>query len=199
MLNPVHTLSLSLSLSLSRTHTHTYIYIYIYMIGVVRHVKSSRLFNARTYIYIYIYSACVVGVLCCIKPNGLFNAKTYIYIPACVVGVLSRIKPNGLFNAKSYIYIYIYNNENCHPQRGWFVVSQLFDVARHAGRFRLRSKPAYIYARLRIIPLSHIGNIHQFWNYNVFCISFRLFTFCSLGYRSAWFVRRALLNAVGSC
>ena len=36
-----------------------------------------------------------------------------------------------------YIYIYIY----CHPQSDSFVVSQLFSVARHAGRLKLGSKP----------------------------------------------------------
>ena len=42
-----------------------------------------------------------------------------------------------------------------------------------------------------ILPLSHFGNLRQFWNNNAFCISFRLFTFCATRYRSAQFVRRA--------
>ena len=37
-----------------------------------------------------------------------------------------------------YIYIYIY----CHPQKDGFVASQLFGVARPAGRFKLGAKPA---------------------------------------------------------
>ena len=36
-----------------------------------------------------------------------------------------------------YIYIYIYS----HPQTDCFVLSQLFSVARHAGFFKLGSKP----------------------------------------------------------
>ena len=35
-----------------------------------------------------------------------------------------------------------------------FGVSQLFSVARHVGRLKLRSKPAQLYVRLRIILLS---------------------------------------------
>ena len=47
-------------------------------------------------------------------------------------------------------YIYIYS----HPQTDCFVVSQLFSVARHGGRLNPRSKPAQLYVRLCIIPLS---------------------------------------------
>ena len=50
-----------------------------------------------------------------------------------------------------YIYIYIY----CHPQTDCFVVSQLFSVVRHIGCFKLGLKPAQLYIRLSIIPLSH--------------------------------------------
>ena len=38
-----------------------------------------------------------------------------------------------------YIYIYIYL---CHPQTDFFVVSQLFSVARHVGRLKPRLKPS---------------------------------------------------------
>ena len=48
-------------------------------------------------------------------------------------------------------YVHIY----CHPQTDCFVVSQLFSVARHAGRFKLGSKPAQLYVRLSILQLSH--------------------------------------------
>ena len=50
-----------------------------------------------------------------------------------------------------YIYIYIYS----HLQRDCFVVSQRTNVARHAGRFKLGSKPAQLNVKLSIIPLSH--------------------------------------------
>ena len=36
-----------------------------------------------------------------------------------------------------------------------FVVSQLISVARHVGMFKLGLKPAQLYIRLSIIPLSH--------------------------------------------
>ena len=42
----------------------------------------------------------------------------------------------------------------CHPQIDCFVVSQLFSVVRHVGRLKLGSKPAQVYIRLSIIPLS---------------------------------------------
>ena len=35
-----------------------------------------------------------------------------------------------------------------------FVVSQLFRVTRHVGRFQLGSKPVQLYVRLNILPLS---------------------------------------------
>ena len=47
--------------------------------------------------------------------------------------------------------MYVY----CHSQTDCFVVSQLFSVARHAGRFKLGSKPAQLYVRLCILLLSH--------------------------------------------
>ena len=49
------------------------------------------------------------------------------------------------------IYIYIYS----HPQTAErFVLSELFSVARHVGRLKLGSKPAQLYVRLSILPLS---------------------------------------------
>ena len=48
-------------------------------------------------------------------------------------------------------YIYIYS----HPQADCFVVSQLFTVAWHARRFKLGSKPTYVYARISVLLLSH--------------------------------------------
>ena len=48
-----------------------------------------------------------------------------------------------------YIYIYIYVSTDC------FIVSQLFSVARHVGRFKLGLKPAQLYVRPSIIPLGH--------------------------------------------
>ena len=53
------------------------------------------------------------------------------------------------FGVSLYIYIYI-----CHPQTYCFVVSQLFSVARHVGRFKRGLKSAQHYVRLNIIPLS---------------------------------------------
>ena len=47
-----------------------------------------------------------------------------------------------------YIYIYTYIYTYCHPQTDSFIVSQLFSVARHTGRFKLSLKPAQLYVRL---------------------------------------------------
>ena len=54
-------------------------------------------------------------------------------------------------NAKTHTKrIYIY----CHTERDCFVVSQHLSESRHQGHLKLGSKPAQIYARLIIIPLS---------------------------------------------
>ena len=50
-----------------------------------------------------------------------------------------------------YIYIYIY----CHPQTDCFVLSELFNVARHAGRSKPGSKTVQLYVRLSLRPLGH--------------------------------------------
>ena len=50
----------------------------------------------------------------------------------------------------SLFIIYIYS----HPQTDCFVISQIFIGARHVGRLKLGSKPAQLYVRLSVIPLS---------------------------------------------
>ena len=67
-----------------------------------------------------------------------------------------------------YIYIYIY----CHPQIDYFVVSQLFNVVRHARCFKLGLKLVQIYARLSILPLCHFGNKPQLGNLKHFVSTF---------------------------
>ena len=84
-----------------------------------------------------------------------------------------------LFN-EICIYLYIY----CHPQTDCFIVSQLFDVARHVGHLKLGSKPGQLYVTLSIRPLSQ--QVYHVWlgNYKVLCSnnssSIRLFTFFTL-------------------
>ena len=46
------------------------------------------------------------------------------------------------------------SHTHCYPQTYCFVVSQLFSVIRHAGRFKLGSKPTQLYVTLSILPLS---------------------------------------------
>ena len=51
----------------------------------------------------------------------------------------------------SYTYAYIYS----HPQTECFVLSELFSVARHAGRSKPGSKPVKLYVRLCFRTLVH--------------------------------------------
>ena len=51
----------------------------------------------------------------------------------------------SLFLSDYYIYIYI-----CHPQTDCFVLSELFSVARYAGRSKPESKPVQLYDSLRL-------------------------------------------------
>ena len=66
-------------------------------------------------------------------------------------------RKGSLLDAFDYgrqLYISIY----CYPQTYCFVVSQLFSVARHVGRLKMGSKPAQLYVRLCIRPLSQPTN-----------------------------------------
>ena len=56
-----------------------------------------------------------------------------------------------LLRVNTRIYIYIY----CHPQTDCFVLSELFSVARHAGRSKPGSKPVQLYVRLSFRPVGH--------------------------------------------
>ena len=65
------------------------------------------------------------------------------------------------------VFIYIY----CHPQTDYFIVSQLFSVARHTGCFKLGLKPTQLYVR-PIIYHSAIGNLMPAWEFKAFCKNF---------------------------
>ena len=66
--------------------------------------------------------------------------------------------------AKNYLYIYIYS----HPQTDCFVLSELFSVARHAGRSEPGSKPVQLYVRLWFRPLIHQADHVGYGNLKVF-------------------------------
>ena len=53
-------------------------------------------------------------------------------------GHIDNIYHHSIMKYYIYIYIYIY----CNPQRDWFVISQLFSVARYVGGFKLGLKLA---------------------------------------------------------
>ena len=54
-----------------------------------------------------------------------------------------------------YTYIYIYIYIHCHPQTDCFVLSELFSVARHAGRLKPGLKLVQLYVRLSLRLLGH--------------------------------------------
>ena len=104
---------------------------------------------------------------------SLFNTQHYKVRSKCKVeqsrerssallniSVLSLIKrePSGRPRLRLLtllnLYIYIYENIYYHPQTDCFVLSQLFRVSRHVGRFKLGLKPAQLYVRRSIIPLN---------------------------------------------
>ena len=63
---------------------------------------------------------------------------------------IAFIRNKSVYTFLDILYIYIY----CHPETDCFVLSRLFSVASYAGRLKLGSKPAQLYVRLNIIPLS---------------------------------------------
>ena len=62
------------------------------------------------------------------------------------------------------LYIYIYS----HPQTDCFILSELFSVARHAGRSKPGSKPVQLYVRLCYRPLGHQADHVGKGNFKVF-------------------------------
>ena len=69
----------------------------------------------------------------------------------CSNKLLKNKLTNKHFIVKVYIYIYIY----CNPQTDCFVLSELFSVARQAGRSKPGSKAVQLNVRLNLRPLGH--------------------------------------------
>ena len=94
---------------------------------------------------------------------------------------------------QQYIHIYIYS----HPQTDCFILSELFSVARHAGRSKPGSKPVQLYARLCYRPLGHQADHVGKGNFKVFLFletaaaAFVYIFLYPIGYQSAQFFRRA--------
>ena len=109
-----------------------------------------------------------------LEPRHQFNVipRTSQFFGGGMVWLLCRGYTQRILNpgdrTSSYIYIYIYIYIYCHPRTDCFVVSQLFTKTRHVERLNLGSKPAQLYFRLSIIPLSqhaiHVssGNIRHY-------------------------------------
>ena len=83
-----------------------------------------------------------------------------------------------------YIYICIYN----HPQTDYFVVSQLFSVARHVGRLKLGLKPTQLYVILIIILLSQQAKHICSGIIRHYVVAFFWLHFCLTWYWSAQFI-----------
>ena len=95
-----------------------------------------------------------VGKLCkdaaCYFEQILKAALPIFVHVGIIIIIMSRCKYSHTI-IHIYIYIYIY----CHPQTDCFVLSELFSVARHAGRSKLGSKPVQLYVRLSSGPVGH--------------------------------------------
>ena len=87
-------------------------------------------------------SAKMQSVYSTAPPTGQENSVGWLVGFYGISTFVGHLMPNSL--------LYIY----CHPQTDCFVVSQLFSVARHVEPWKLGSKPAQLYVRLSIIPLS---------------------------------------------
>ena len=71
-------------------------------------------------------------------------------------------------------------------------------MARHVGHLKLRLKPAQLYVRLSIIPLSQQANHVSSGIVMHYVVAFVCLHFCLTGYQSAQFIRKALHYASGS-
>ena len=121
--------------------------------------------------------------------HNLFNYISAIWNANSLVKDLNSGFSSICFNGNHYttsvnIYIYIYIYIYWHPQTDYFVLSELFSVARHEGRLKLEPKPAHLYVRLSIRRLGQQAYHVSLGNYKILCgnisSSVRLFTFYTL-------------------
>ena len=87
---------------------------------------------------------------------------------------------------------------HCYPHTDCFVVSQLFSVARDAGRLNLGSKPTQLYVSLSIRPLNHQANHVSSGIIRYYVVAFVCLHLYLTGYQRAQFIRWALHYASGS-
>ncbi len=86
-----------------------------------------------------------------------WRSKDGLCREGCMVRKNSGLADNEYIYREKFIYMYIF----FHPQIDCFVVSQLFSVITHKGRFKLGSKPVQLYARPDILPLSQFSDLYQ--------------------------------------
>ena len=122
-------------------------------------VRRQEEFKFWLSVEFYLYSICynrlfwffLIPECCvCLCPIGVnCSWRTSLFFPISLLPIHIKLY---LF---LWAFVYIYIQTEC------FVVSQLFRVARHGGRLKLRSKRAQLCVRLSITPLSqqvnHVG------------------------------------------
>ena len=120
--------------------------------------SQSKFHELNIYIYIYIYLIYIYLLLLLYNSSNLDIEYSPYYI---ALGSTQIHKVIIVTTKTVIIYIYIYIYIYCHPQTDCFVLSELFSVARHAGRSMPGSKPIQLYVRLSLRPLGqqadHIG------------------------------------------
>ena len=107
------------------------------------------------YIYIYIYIYMCVCVCVCYKPINYKECRFHFYWKKFWTQAHTYFRiftnVNSVFKKMVYSQDYIYS----HPQTDCFVLSELFSVARHAGRSKPGIEPVQLYVRLCFRPLVH--------------------------------------------
>ena len=157
------------------TYTHIYVYIVI-----------------QIHVYVHISSSCRAGSTDISDPlSPLFpivhrlrkvfwttSHSCWMYVRAsrpafarpCVGSTrVHRLWVRPCFSSSVlHIYIYIYIYIYILSKTDSFVLSELFNVARHAGRSKLGSKTVQLYVRLSLRPLGHQADHVGYGNFKVF-------------------------------
>ena len=95
-----------------------------------------------------------LSIKCC------FSQPSFVRI----IMMIQLLKLRQIISVSLYIYIYIYS----HQRTDCFVLSELFSVARHAGRSKTGLKPVQLYVRMCFRPLVHQADHVGQGNFKVF-------------------------------
>ena len=97
-----------------------------------------------TYIYIYIHFILIHLYIYIYIYIYMYNIYIWVYESILYVYNINTYKP-------FWVFFYMYS----HPQTDCFGLSELFSVARRAGRSKPGLKPVQLYVRLCFRPLGH--------------------------------------------